>query len=485
MPADNENIPEQQGSGNTPGAYRRSTDGIGTIGHGDYVSDDRRFGYYDGSLHIPTGNSEVMLTRRQLLYGALGVAAVAAVGGVASAVSEANQNSNQVESLEVAEGEVFTLDDCTETPVEDALEQIGEYSLPYGSLVWAGNDTMAACLLPTNSSNPLVQGALLNLTSGYSATVLEQADSQGEGFEIYDIRASEEGAIWAEGNILSGRWRIYTASIYDMTLEEHHLVDEGDASREMPTLAAIGDTAFWQVMPALPTEEAEEADETQDGEDEAAETQVKACTFANPGAVEVIFSCEGRCSTAISPANDEKGVVITPLQAETTSHRQLTVIDAQGQVLDTMTLPTRMVPMEACYGGSGFAFSFENIYNYGEGIANLGTYTPQEKPGDSAYSHRPWFRFARTPTIPPSWCGDWFMVKSTSAVVAIHLKDRRYAILPTDNNAENYGDCLASMGSNSTVVTYTNIDRTAAIQDSEQATDSDRQCLVRIWTTPQ
>ena len=29
------------------------------------------------------------------------------------------------------------------------MNQVGNYELPYGSLVWANDDDLAACLLPT------------------------------------------------------------------------------------------------------------------------------------------------------------------------------------------------------------------------------------------------------------------------------------------------------------------------------------------------
>ena len=64
--------------------------------------------------------------------------------------------------------------------------------------------------------------------------------------------------------------------------------------------------------------------------------------------------------------------------------------------------------------------------------------------------------------MPPAWCDGWFLVKSTSAVVAIDLQSKRYVIFPTDNNAEIYGDCLASLGENGSLVIFTNVDRTAA-----------------------
>lgn len=453
---------------------KRTEKGIGTIG-GSYVKDDRRFGFDDAGMHIPTGNSEILLTRRQLLYGAAGIAGVAAIGGVAVAVTNANETRNEVESLSVAEGEVFTLDDCAEVPTDDVMTLIGQYKLPYGSLVWAGNDSIAACLLPTSKATPLVTAALLDLSNGNVSTVLEAAESASDGFEIYDMRASYEGAVWTEANILSGNWRVYVAQRSNLDLLEHHLVDEGDASTEMPTLAAIEGNAYWQVMPVVPPEDAEDPDE--------GETQVKVVAFTKPKKVKTIYTAPGRCATAIMPATTEQGVVVTPRHPDARSHRQMLLVGPDGNVLDSLTFPSRMVPMEACYGSSGFAFSFERIYNYGGGIANLGTYTPQAKPEGTQYSNRSWFRFGRTPSMPPAWCDGWFLVKSTSAVVAIDLQSKRYTIFPTDNNAEIYGDCLASTGESGSLVIFTNVDRTAAVQDNEKVSEDDKLCYVRVYTT--
>ena len=454
-------------------ASRRVSDGIGTVG-GSYVQDNRVFGMDEAGLHIPTGNSEILLSRRQLLFGAAGLAGIAAVGGATAAIGGAD-SGDQVASLSVGESDVFTLDDCAEVPVDDVMVKLGEYKLPYGSLVWAGCDTVCACLKPTEKASPLVRASLLDITSGSESTVLSKADGRKEGFEIYDIRASDDGAIWTEANILTGEWRVLVAAISMMELQEHHQVDAGDASTEMPTLAAIGANAYWQVVPVEPPEDAEDPDE--------GETQVRMVPFAAPADAKTIYTAPGRCETALAPATNEQGVVVTRRHPEARSHRQMLLVGPDGSELDEITFPSRMVPMEACYGASGFAFSFESIYNYGDGIANLGTYTPQAKPDAGQYSNRSWFHFTRTPSMPPSWCDGWFMVKSTSAVVGIDLASKRYVVFPTDNNAEAYGDCLASVGDNGTVVIFTNIDRTAAVQDNEKASDDDKVCLVRVYTT--
>ena len=454
-----------------PSSASKPTSGIGRVG-GSYVRNDRKLGLDKDGLHIPTGNSEVLLSRRQLLYGAAGLAGIAAVGGTAAAIGNMAENQNEVESLAVSAGDVFTVEDCAEVPTDDVMALIAEFKLPFGSLLWAGNDTVAACLKPSTKASPLVTAALLNLTSGYESTVLTNAIGQKEGFEIYDMRASDDGAVWTEANILTGAWRIYTSPISMMELTNPALADEGDASTEMPTLAAIGKNAFWQVVPVEPAEGEEEGD-----------TEVRMAPFDKPDKAATIYTAKGRCATAIMPANAQNAVVITPRHADARSHRQILVVGQDGTVIDSLTFPSRMTPMEACYGSSGFAFSFESIYNYGDGIANLGTYTPQSKPEGGQYSNRSWFTFTRTPSMPPAWCDGWFMVKSTSAVVAVDLTSKRYTMFPTDNSAETYGDCLASIGENGTAVIFTNIDRTAAVRDNQDVTDDDKLCYVRVYTT--
>ena len=149
-------------------------------------------------VRVPTPNGgEVLLTRRHFLYGALGVGALAAVGGGASVVIEQTKSDpdDNLVVLKVPEDAVLSSasDEFTNTFVQaedptTLMNQVGNYELPYGSLVWANDDDLAACLLPTDTGKPLTQVALLSLSSGNSTVVLEQAVGSDEGFEIYDVR---------------------------------------------------------------------------------------------------------------------------------------------------------------------------------------------------------------------------------------------------------------------------------------------------------
>ncbi|MEG0758843.1 MAG: Tat pathway signal protein, partial [Raoultibacter sp.] len=261
-----------------------------------------------------------------------------------------------------------------------------------------------------------------------------------------------------------GIWHIYTASYNETGLGSPTLVDEGDAENwETPTIAAVGSFAFWQVLPALGGSKTRES------------SLLKRIKFGTGSDAETIYTSVGRMSTAPYPLADS--LVITPRADSTTINYQLTLIDAKsGDVLDKVVLPTSMKPLEAGYGTNGFTFSFDAWYAYGDGIASIGTYTPAEAHGTEDYNNLPWFAFSRTPTAAPAWCNGWFIVKSTRAVCGVDIANKQYFALPVESGCDDYGDYLATTGSTSKFVTFTNVDDTAV--------DGTRKhyCLVRVWS---
>ena len=325
--------------------------------------------------------------RRHFLFGAIGVTALAAAGGAASVVlKQREEAAGNVTVLEVPASAVTALNTSASesafTLVEDASARMGlsvRAELPYGSLVWASGDDVAACLLPTEEAKPLAQVGLLSLGSGNLSTVLERAVGQEEGFEIYDVRATASGLVWTEADILDGLWRVYTARLADGVAGDPHLVDEGDGQWETPTIAAAGAYAFWQVLPKV------------DGDYSAEDSLVKRASLGS-GDVDTVYTSHGRPCTPPYALADS--VVITPRADTAGTYYQLTHLDAaSGNVLDTMVLPRSMRPLEAGYGDNGFSFSFDAWYNYGDGISQIGTYTPASRVTDGNYSDAPWFSF--------------------------------------------------------------------------------------------
>ena len=395
--------------------------------------------------------------------GAVGVGAVAALGGGAYALSQRNAGSNEIFTLEVPESAVSSSNDLGDAqPVENHMTLSGSYDLPYGTLLWSSDDQVAACLLPGESANPLCQVGLLWLGSGTLTTMLEAPQGAAEGFQIYDVRATTKGIVWVEADILENAWRVYTASLSEQaTLGQPTLAEEGGGDWETPSIAVVGDTAFWQVMPKPDSEAAAE------------DSQLKSVPFGG-SEPSVVWSSPGRFATPPYACAD--ALVIAPRVDTSGVYYQLTRIDcATSNVTDTLTLPRNMTPLEAGYGNTGFMFSFDAIYDYGGGIANLGTYCPAQDTQGGNYNAAPWFRFARTPSAAPSWCGSYFVVKSTTSVCGVDLSSGVWFTLGMENGSDDYGDYLATTGSGSLIVTYANIDHTPLSGEHTHC------CRVRIW----
>ena len=413
---------------------------------------------------------QMLLTRRQLLLGAAGVGAAVVIGGAAAAAISSQSNSTPtIETLQVPTGSVTAA--TTLSQVEDAsecLSQTGEYDLDYGTLVFCSDDSVAACLVPTEKAKPLARIGMLSLSSGTCTTVVKTAQGQNDGFEIYDVRATSQGLVWTEANILDGVWRIYTAKLNGAadSVSSIQKLDEGSCGEfETPGIAAVGGHAFWQVM-------------SQYDENAASSSQtfaLKRAAFGSADA-ETVFESAGRAACA--PYATDNGVVIAPRNPQSTSYYQLTTINEDGSTAEALTLPSSMKPLEAAYGKSGFAFAFDATYSSGGGIANLGTYTPVSKPsgqGADAYSNTKWVRFDRTPTCAPAWCGNYLMVKSTRAVCGVDAAGGRYFVLDVSNGADDYGEWIASTGSRNSFVTFTNINYTPVGGDAVKC------CRVKVW----
>lgn len=468
------------------------------------------------AVNVPTKLGDIVLTRRHLLIGAAGVAAVAGVGVGSSIISSTFGDEASLDILSVPTSSVTSMADYEQVDAEEYMYLDSEYELPYGTLVWA-NGSMAACLMPGDTGSPLNHLGVLFLSSGYCPVVLDHAVGSSEGYEIFDVRGSSNGLIWTEANILEGTWRVYSAVLNDDALGDAVLLEEGDSEWETPTLAAVGSYVFWQILPSL------------SGSHTAEQSVLKKARLGTSTGT-VVYQSTGRMATA--PTTTAESVIISPRAKAEGMYYQLTNLRAaDDQVLDTMVLPQSMRPLEVGYGTNGFNFSFDAIYNYGDGISNLGTYTPLEKrvikppavvtpsgasgasgsseassssessettgssgtsaPSDSSsssetaapseqsgrstegtpstlfsssdftpksYSDSPWFALNRTPSAPACWCGNLFMIKSTHVVCGVNMEKSQYFTLDTHSGSPDYGDFLASTGICDYVVTYTNVD---------------------------
>lgn len=389
-------------------------------------------------------NSHLLMSRRSFLYG---TAAAGATAALAMGLTGCNAmaGNDEVAYLEVPESSLVTLDDFQELENPDgSIHLVDTFDLPYGTLVWVNDNEVAACLLPTSTGSPLTQVGLLWFGSGSLDTVLQRAVGTVDHFEIYDVRATSNGIVWTEANVLQGLWRVYTAKIGGGTIDgEPQLVEEGDSAYDTPMLAITQNRVYWQVVPKAPN-------------DAGLPSRLMAASFGG-GNITCVYENVRRIGAP--PYSSPESVTIAPRLDEATTYFQLTNIDgASDAVTDTMTLPGGMSPLEVGYGKTGFMFSFANIYDYGDGISNLGTYVPMEKPSDGNYSHVKWFGFVKTPTAAPAWCGNLLIIKSTRPICGIDLEKKTYFTIEVDNGADDYGEYLASSGIHDMFVTFTNID---------------------------
>lgn len=244
------------------------------------------------------GSDHVVITRRQLLYGAVGVAALGGAGFAYSQYSRKKAEESAVNSLAVSNDAVLSSNDLEQAKASAYVTREASFHLPYGTLLWCDDDSVAACLLPGEAANPLTQIALLWLSSGNYPVVREQAVGQSEGFNIFDVRATSEGLVWVECNVLAGTWRVYTASMdSEGSVGNSILMDEGDANWEAPSITMVGNMAFWQVLP------------TKTGEMSKEDSLLKKAPVGTEN-VSVVLSSHGRMATAPYPYADS--VICTP-----------------------------------------------------------------------------------------------------------------------------------------------------------------------------
>jgi hypothetical protein len=469
--------------------------------------------------------------------GAAGVAALAVVGtGVYSCATDASESA-AASTLSVPESAVISESSLTEIDASAApFAEERRVSLPYGTLVWTNNATSAVCIVPTEAGSPLNEVRLLALDTGNTTTLLSAAVGADDGFEILDARASETGLVWVESNVLEGSWRVYQAPLSALSQNAEGVTSasraaasssssasatssgaattaaaaailcaQGNSDWELPALAAVGSWAFWQLLPSS------------SGSAAAEPSTLTRVQFGSAAAsAEVVYSAAGKMACA--PASTEAGVAIAPRAAGSSSRYQLTYIDAStGTVTDRLTLPSSMKPNYLTYGPHGFSFSFEGIYDVGDGISNLGTYTPTQAPtldfaGASAdatattaqskhkgdvsaltdaeqtaaetraanaicdlYSAQTWFRYTRTPLTTPAWCGNYMIVKSTKNVVALDTSAQTFYAFSLENGAPSYGEFLSTSGQADKIVTFTNVDYTP-VNGSET-----KECIVKIY----
>lgn len=445
---------------------------VNTISSGETLIDKAR-----DALGQRDSNGKILISRRNVIFGAIGAGVLlAGASGIKYVADKVNNSISGVDTLEVAKNQIINSEDFNK--IDDPKYKVSRnIQLPYGTLAWSNSSNYVTCLVPTKVAKPLAEVILVSISTGNQIKLIDESVGQKDGFEIYDVRSTDSGIIWTEVNILQGEWKIYCSELNNNMTVSPVLVDNGNSDWETPTIAASENTAYWQVLPQ------------QDGPSSKLNSSLHKISFSKLNVSDssytknlsnntdikdcptVIYTSNSRMAT---PVNIYKGkAVITPRAESKGVFYQLTYLDTNGNVEDKICLQQNMKPMEVGYGNNGFVFSFDAIYNYGEGISNLGTYTPIQK--STNYNNSKWLNFSRNPTSAPAWCDNYFIIRSTMAICVLDLEQHNYWVLDRPNASDDYGDYLACSGDVSAIVSYANI------HDQPVSGEEKKYCSLRIW----
>ncbi len=375
----------------------------------------------------------VSLSRRTFIAGALvtvafGSLASTQLSGCGSSSSSVAVLSPDVDAVETL-GDVFTQSDETSHATEDA-----HFSLPAGTLLWADTSTVAATLMPGSTSSPLTTAGVTSLDTGTYVELLSQAMGASEGYDIYDVRCSENLFVWVELMFLTEDWRVYVATWSGDTLGTPRLLDSGDSDYDPPFIAASSNHAIWVVEPST------------GGTKTLDETYVRSQGPSDSSATTI---CTSYGRLASSPRMANGVLTITPrLESSGVYYRLLACDPATGSEVSSAILPKTVKPYDALWLGSGFSFSIESTYSSSGAIGALGVYVQQ---GDE------YLYVGKTPLDDSVLVSDKFVCKTAYSVTVIDFAAQEYYSITPPSKAADYGDCIVTGGIADRLVLYTTV----------------------------
>lgn len=381
-------------------------------------------------------------TRREVLTTLPGSAvvgsALAALGAAAllSGCGDDDSNAGSLDVLEVAKDAVVTLDSFKEITKPTRYYSVSTLAtLAAGSQLFASEGEVAAVFTPGETSSPLSTVSLMDMASGTTEVVLPQAVGHDEGFSIYEVRCSDSLLLWVESNYLTASWRVYSAKIASgaLSIGDPVLLDEGDVQYDAPEIEVAGEQAYWIYQPA------------EDGEHTSEDSYLK--TSSGAAAPAVVITSHGRFNGGLS-VSDRVVTCMPRADASSGVYYALTAVNGGG-IVAQQVLPRSFRPTTAIYVNNAFSFGIGASYDYGEGIANVGTYYP--------LGNGTWLRLIKQPLAPLGVCNGWLFCKSGSRTVFVDPGKRRYFTVNAPSDCADWGDYSVRMGATSSVVNYTTI----------------------------
>ncbi|MGI6032006.1 MAG: hypothetical protein ACOX69_01115 [Coriobacteriales bacterium] len=394
-------------------------------------------------------SSGALVSRRAFLArGAAVFAGCLAAGSLPAALSGCSSSSDDsaVDVLSVDDSAVTTLDAFTEIKKPSRYYALSELAtLDDGTQIFSTDNKIGACLCTGATASPLSTVELIDLSTGTVSEVLKKGVLDSRGYSIYAACTSSDLLVWVEDNYLTSDWAVYCATVdaSSLSIGDAVKLDEGTGDYDAPEISVIGQTAYWIVQPA------ESGSKTSD------DSYLKAS--AGGSAASVLITSHGRFCEGLSVSED---ILTCMPRADTSSgvYYTLTAIQSgTGSVVATLTMPHSFKPLCAIYVGGAFSFGIKASYDYGGGIANVGTYYP--------LSSTEWLRIAKEPVTALSTCKGWLCCKSGSRTVFIDPDKRRYFTVSSPSDATSYGDYPATVGAVSRVYNYSTINKTSGSKE--------------------
>lgn len=405
--------------------------------------------------------SSASLTRRQALRGAAGIAGTLALG--LPALISANgcsrsSNTQNLDVLDVAEDAIVTLDAYTQVHDPENLYKVSDVAqLKTGTQLFSSGANLAAAFMTGETASPLSTAQLVDYAGEKSYDVLPRAISADSGFEIYGAYASDTMLAWVESNYLTSEWKIYAADIattqnskqlrdddgiyYTKTTNEYSIgeavqVGAGTIDIQTPNVCVIGNNIYWIEQPPADSSSKNTTD-----------SLLK--VSAGRSAATTIYTSHGRFNAGIEVSKDIL-TVMPRAQSSSNVYYQMTAISSSSsQVVATQVLPRSFAPSSAIYMANNFAFCIGASYNYGGGIANVGTYYPA--------TDGKWIRLTRQPVTAPGLCQGWLYSKSGGRTAFVDIANKRYFTVNAPSNAQDYGDYSVCKGEIDALYNYSSI----------------------------
>ena len=379
------------------------------------------------------------ITRRGLFRASASAgAAAAAVSILSGCTNPANQNvpSDPVVVDEKSATVVMGEDGAFEY-IEEEPQQVGEWVLPLGNVLHAGEGTWIPVTTAGASAIPMVKASAFSLETGELAEVVPQPITpKANNTVIYNVRCSDSAYAWVELDTLTRSWSLYAARFSGGVLQgSPSTLWSADAEWDPPRFTVTQDKVIWQVVPSL-------------SGNSTAEHSFAYLWRAGAGEAQAVVESVGRFAT--TPAVSGNTVTLSPrVNNEDGLFYGVTAYsldDDLTTIVDRLVMPESVRPFHAVRMGDVFALSVEASYGSGGLLGGMGTYI-----GTSAGD------FVTVPLEPfaeIAGSANRLVVKSRSSYYVVDLVRKGYTFLGAVDRSVDYGEYPARVGETNTFVTF-------------------------------